>query len=367
MPNNRVKKVVYLVGAGATHGSIQSVGYNSRILMKDLTAPLANEIHDLIQNNRKFEKLNNLVNDIITNETDIEHIITFLGESSSLIHRQFADELRGIFETVLKSALCRIENDLGDDRFKLYSAMLDMYMVQNCPEHLHGILSLNYDEYIEHAALSIYEECVDFGINLTEYSGAGNRLKLLKLHGSFGWQDNWPISKGNSEPLWIPPGIQKSKEQYPFNILWGSAREMLNCDVLRIIGCKLSPSDWDLISLLFTTRHDNITRDHPYSVEVIDHPAHANKLQKQFPYLDVHSILEIDGIGKQLISELIRGSPRSFEDLDEAEKGKVFCLENDINWFRIWLEQMAEMFTQDLNITSIETVAGAFENLLSEN
>lgn len=365
MSDNRVKKVVYLVGAGATHGSIQSVGYNSGILMEDLTTPLANEINGLIQKNRKFEKLTNLVNDIITNETDFEHIITFLGESSSLIHRQFADELRRIFETVLKSALCRIESNLGDDRFKLYSAMLDMYKVQNCPEQLYGILSLNYDEYIEHAALSVNKECVDFGIKITEYSGAGNSVKLLKLHGSFGWQDNWPISIGNNETLWIPPGIQKSKERYPFNILWGSAREMLNCDVLRIIGCKLSPSDWDLISLLFTTRHDNITRDQPYSVEVIDHPAHADKLQKQFPYLKLHSILEIDGIGKQLISELIGGRPRSFEDLDEGEKGKVFCYSKNTNWFRIWLEQMAEMFMRDLNIESIKTDTGEFKKLLS--
>ena len=367
MSDNRVKKVVYLIGAGATHGSIKSVGYNGGILMDDLTTPLAKNIRNLIQANQKYKILTNLVNDIITNETDFEHIITFLGESSSSIHRQFAEELRRIFETVLKSELCRIESDLGDDRFKLYSAMLDMYEVENCPEQLHGILSINYDEYIEHAALSIYEERVDFGINITEYSSAGNRLKLLKLHGSFGWQDNWPISKGNSDPLWIPPGIQKSKERYPFNILWGSAREMLNCDVLRIIGCKLSPSDWDLISLLFTTRHDNITRDHPYSVEVIDHPAHADKLQKQFPYLDVHSILEIDGIGKQLISELFGGPPRSFEDLDEAEKGEVFCSAKDENWFRIWLEKMAEMFVQDLKITSIETIAGEFGNLLSDN
>ena len=365
MSNKRVNKVVYLVGAGATHGSIQSVGYNSGILMKDLASPLINEINGLIQGNWRYKKLENLVNNIITDGTDFEHIITFLGESSSLIHRQFAEELRRIFELVLKSALCRIESNLGNDRFKLYSAMLDMYLVQNCPEHLHGILSLNYDEYIEHAALAIYEECVDYGINLTEYSGAGNRLKLLKLHGSFGWQDNWPISIGNDDPLWIPPGIQKSKERYPFNILWGSAREMLNCDVLRIIGCKLSPSDWDLISLLFTTRHDNVTRDQPYSVEVIDHPTHADKLQKQFPYLEVHSILEIEGIGRQLISELIGGRPRLFEDLDEVEKDKVFCYSTNTNWFRKWLEQMAEMFMRDLNIESIKTDAGEFKKLLS--
>ena len=369
MASNRSKKqVVYLIGAGASHGSVKYVNYSGGILMVDLKSRLDNKIRNLIEEKDIYSNLKNLVNTIVSNDTDYEHVITFLDESTSNVHRQFAEELRIIFEKVLKAELISIEEDLKEERFKLYSALLDMHQLEDIPEELHGILSLNYDKLLEEAAEAVHKQPVDFGIGLIENSSVPKSIRLIKLHGSFYWEDNWPISEGDrGSPLWIPPGIQKSKERYPFNILWGLAREMLNCDVLRIIGCKLSQSDWDLISLLFTTRHGNITRNQPYRVEVIDHPQHAIKLQQQFPYLDIHSILEIDEIGEQLISERIGGLPRSFHELDENEKNKVLSNWKDDNWFQIWLKQRAEMYSRDLNISSIQTDFGEFARFLTGN
>ena len=41
----------------------------------------------------------------------------------------------------------------------------------------------------------------------------------------------------------------------------------------------------------------------PYKIEVIDSPLQAKHLRQLFPYLYVQSILEIEEIGQQLVSE----------------------------------------------------------------
>ena len=150
------KRVVYLLGAGASHGSVKAVGSSRGILMSDLGLPLAEAVRDLINKKRKkFGSLKHLVNEIVYEEADFEHIITFLDQSPSTVHRQFAEELRVVFAKVLRAELKAIHRDLGDDRYGLYSALLDMYKVHGCPEELGGILSINYDEYVEAAAKKV--------------------------------------------------------------------------------------------------------------------------------------------------------------------------------------------------------------------
>ena len=134
------------------------------------------------------------------------------------------------------------------------------------------------------------------------------------------------------------------------------------CDVLRIVGCRLTPNDWDLIALIFTTRHTHRDRT-PYTVEVIDSPLHAERVQKSFPYFEVRSILEIDHIGSHLVSELIDGEPRPFTTLTEEEKNHAMMRAGtDKNWFRLWLKQMAEFLYLELG--SVQTPLGALQKLL---
>ena len=369
--NGSHKKVVYLIGAGATQGCVQYVNSPRGLLMKDLIPKLAKEVHELIQSEaEKYGSLGTLANEVIVEDVDVEHVITFLDESPSFIHRQLADELRITFQTVLQSQLDTIKDEIGDNRFSLYAALLDMYQVEKCPEELHAILTINYDEYIEDAAASI-ERPVDFGIRLQEHEVSPKSLKLLKLHGSFGWKDTWPIPKVdnlNTEPLWIPPGILKGKQRYPFNVLWGLARELLDCDILRVIGCQLSPKDWDLISLLFTTRHTHTSRSSPFVVEVIDSPEHAIELKRLYPYLDIRSLLEIKiekmEIGNQLVGRFTEGPPRAFALLTPKELKKMYKnIGDEENWFHIWLKQMAESFASEPGV-GVETPKGKFEKLL---
>ena len=364
METHSPKKVVYLIGAGASQGCVSRANSKYGILMSDLGQPLIERLRDLITEEFAGNPtLTDLTNAVLTAETDFEHIITFLDDSPSKIHRQFADKMRIAFQEVLNERLNSIHTELGKDPVDLYAALLDMYQIKDCPEKLQGILTVNYDQYIETAVQQVIGKPVDFGFKVEGSGDLSSPVRLLKLHGSFGWQDSWPTTAGSgNNPLWIPPGIQKAKQMYPFNVLWGLAREMLSCDVLRIIGCRLGANDWDLVSLLFTTLH---VSDHysPYKIEVIDSPSNATRLKKELPYLEVQSILEVERVGREIVGVLTAGSPQNFEELPKH-------LQNSLadpswpnrNWFELWLIQMAEALYEDLD--SINTEAGLFEKLL---
>ena len=340
--------------------------------MSDLATELVASIRRLVESDVQYRPLLGVVNEIVEEEADFEHLITFFDESPSAVHRAFADGMREVFEEVLNARLQEIEMEYGSKRMSLYAALFDMYNVKGIDESLHGVLTLNYDDYIEVAAAEIYDLRridMDFG----ESTNEAKRSWFLKLHGSFAWEDAWPIRRraagSSSRPLWIPPGIRKGKERYPFNLLWGLARDVLNCDVLRIIGCRLGPSDWDLISLLFGTRHANRERDLPYSIEIIDSPKNAARLQESYPYLGVKSLFEIDtlGVGRNLVGEFLGTAPRRYDALSDAETTRlreVVERSGNENWFRRWLVQMGEGLQATLGAESTDTDKGAFRRWL---
>ena len=344
-------RVVYLIGAGASHACVQRVKSPYGILMKDLIQPMTDQAHQLLEHKYTSHRdLAALVNHVIVEETDFEHVITFLASSPSRHHREFAADLRLVFEHVLRDMLRKVRSQTGHNPIDLYAALFDMYNADTCPEVLQGILTTNYDPYIEEALVQAGHGPVDFGFDMSRAiaTETGSGVRLLKLHGSLDWKDTWPVSVGHDGPtLWIPPGIQKEKQAYPFNILWGLARELLSCDVLRIIGCRLDANDWDLISLLFTSIHVQ-SPYRPYRVEVIDAPARTAALRRSFPYLDPQSILELEHIGEQLISEWLPGKRRSYETLTDTEKFEVETIaRQEHNWFEIWLRHKCEyLFTE---------------------
>ncbi len=361
-PANR-ERVVYLFGAGASDACAKVAGSARGTLMRDLAVDLAEELRTFVTGAPTENKsLEALVNDVMDEETDIEHVITFLDESPSQQHREFAAVVRTRFAKVLRERLQQIRADLGDTPDSLYYALLDMHEVTGFGEELRGFLTLNYDDYLEHAIDRSTSHLLDQGVSIRPRPAGGATTRVLKLHGSFGWDDACPITTTGSGGLWIPPGIQKAKERYPFNVLWGLARELLDCDVLRIIGCRLGPNDWDLISLLFTTRHTSST-GWRYRIEVIDAPERAFYISRAFPYLGVQSLLEIDSIGSQLVSELIGGHPRSYRTLSpDAQKEVVSKAGTDRNWFFLWLKLKAETVYRDLG--RVDTPKGALKKLM---
>ena len=371
--NKDKANVVYLIGAGASHASVKSGGGSRGILMDDLKLPLAKAVQKLVScPGSQYSELGSFANDIVDDDVDVEQLITFLDESPAVIYRSFANELRYIFARILQDRLTAVEDELKDDRYSLYTVLLDMYSLEGCPEVLKGILSINYDEYVEAAAATVYGRPVDYGLAVSDPPDGPPCFRLLKLHGSFNWTDVWPVEVDKPTarpPLWIPPGIQKSKRRYPFSILWGLARELLDCDVLRIVGCRLSANDWDLISLLFSTRHARGGDQEPYSIEVVDCPTRAFRLQEDYPYLGVRSLFEMTdyNIGTSFIRSLLGMSSEIFSDLtDEQQEDARTRHYPSHNWFRLWLKEMAEALVQESGIDSTFTRSGEFDNFLVE-
>lgn len=358
------KEVVYLFGAGASHACAAWVDSPHGILMRDLIDPLLEELTPIAQDTyREDPRLEALVNTVIDNTADIEQIITFLAQSPSASHHKLADKLRHAFVRVLKSRLAEIEAHNGKPPIQLYQALIDLYDIGGFKETLKGVLTLNYDMYIEEAIRSVGRD-VDFGIVTDDVPTTSATYRLIKLHGSLDWKHAWPIAlhETGEAPFWIPPGIQKLKDQYPFNALWGSARELLDCDVLRIVGCNLSPNDWDLIALLFATRHTHDKRTVPYQVEVIDSPTSTARLRNAFPYLDIHSIFEAGAAGKRFFFEITGDADRSYASLSRAEQEEVELRLGSQNWFKVWLQHMAEGLLEEKG--SVATPSGHVERFL---
>ena len=361
-------RVVYLIGAGGSQACISSIGSPHKLLMKDLVAPLSERLNELIVNNVPEDNgIKYLVNSVMDGTTNVEQVITFLEDAPSVRHRELADIMRTAFEDVLRATLDLIAQDAGADAVRLYKVLLDLHNISDYPETLRGIITTNYDEYLEAAIEEVYSDAVDFGIQVDPPPLAKVKFPLVKLHGSFGWEDSWPIQRNPGSghtTLWIPPGIYKDKRNYPFNVLWGLARELLSCDLLRVVGFSLGPNDWDLISLLFASRHLNSSK--PLSIEIIDAPLQAHNLKKTFPYLELSSMLESEPIGSQLISELTgRPSPPFAELSNDDQQNLIEALGWDQNWFEVWLIARVETLFVDLGTVSTSSgiVQQFFENV----
>lgn len=356
------KRVVYLLGAGATHGCASFLGSTKRLIMPGLIEELAENMQDLVNRNyRDHSGIKRLVNDVVDEHTDFEQLITFLEDSTSETHRTFAADLKRIFSSVLRRRLEEVRNELGRRHSELYATLIDMHEVLGLDETLQGFLTLNYDVFLEHAIEEHHGYSVDHGVAVRPQRATGRTVRVLKLHGSFGWADTWPIEATSNyvAGLWIPPGIRKAKTQYPFNAIWGLARELLDCDILRIVGCNLGPNDWDLVSLLFTTMHTHASAG-PYQIEIIAGPRTAQHIAQLFPYLNVLSLIELPEIGRQVVAETLAGAPREYSSLSDDEQAEAMrnAQAKTANAFEYWLRLKGELMSID--VPSLHTNLGLF-------
>ncbi|HKP90725.1 MAG TPA: hypothetical protein VJT75_12230 [Thermoleophilaceae bacterium] len=365
------RRVVYLLGAGATQGAAQFAGSTANLVMRGLIERLLACTSDVYEEDA-FEGhpgLKRLVNDVVTADTDFEQLLTFLEDTPAGRYQEFAQRLETVFSTVLHEALEDVRAKLGDDHSALYAVLLDMHEVADSGEHLAGFLTLNYDNFLEHAIEHRCGRSIDYGAQVTTQTGDDQRepIPVLKLHGSFSWRPTWPveIAEEGNPGLWIPPGIRKAKGDYPFNVIWGAARELLDCDVLRIIGCNLGPNDWDLVSLLFTTMHGRES-GRPYEIEVIGRPNGAARMSETFPYLDVCPLLELPEIGAQFIAEVLGSEPQEFADLDETEQGRAIEAAGSkiSNPFQHWLRLKGELMHLD---RPLDTDLDLFKGFIEES
>ncbi len=365
------RRVVYLLGAGATQGAVQFAGSTAKLVMPGLIGRLLDRTSEAyMEAFADHAGLKHLVNDVVDDDTDFEHLLTFLEDTPSRRYQEFAQRLETVFSTVLRKALEDVRSELGEHHSALYAALLDMHEVADSGEQLAGFLTLNYDNFLEHAIEHGLGRAIDYGVQTSNPGGHDERepIPVLKLHGSFSWRPSWPVKVAEEidAGLWTPPGIRKAKGEYPFNAIWGTARELLDCDVLRIIGCNLGPNDWDLVSLLFTTMHGRESA-RPYKIEVIGWPEGAARVSETFPYLNVRSLLEIPEIGAQFIAEVLGSDPMEFSDLDETGRERAIEAAGAkiTNPFQHWLRLKGELMHRDL--PSINTDLNLFKRFIDES
>ena len=362
-------RVVYLLGAGATQGCIAHSGSRQELVMSGLAKPIFEKLQRVVEEKyRDHSGITRLVNNVMLPESgfDIEQLITFLEDSPTLAYRTFSSELRDVFSSVLIDRLADVKRELGVVRSRLYAALVDMHDVEGFNETLGGFLTLNYDVLLEHAIEHHLELDVDYGITIDTASVPSRRaITVLKMHGSLGWSREWPIRAELSDNpgVWIPPGLRKPKNDYPFNAIWGLARDLLNCDILRIVGCNLGPNDWDLVSLLFSTRYTHATAA-PYRIEVIAEYETVQRIRELFPYLEVLWLPDLPRVGEQIVGELLGGKPRRFAELSgRAQETVISKARQSIgNPFSYWLTQMGEAVATDL--PSLATASGVFEQFV---
>lgn len=296
------RKIVYLFGAGATQAekmySLRKVKVdwraegltNSDVSPRVLTNLFENnETRYLISKYGLDEKGLKFPSEY-GNDIDIEFLITLIESNKTEQSVKDAKILRDYYKEDILSKLKYGGNDIGNS---LYLALLEL---QNPDEKVLGYITLNYDSLFE-KALNDSTLKIDYGAWVGDSPGIQGNETLIKLHGSFDWFLNQETSKiqirdseaqkseppcpnhQEIEPLWIPPGLVKGYTDYPYNLLFGRARELLvECDLLRIIGCSLSSNDVLLISLIFGTQK---LKRGGYSIEIIDGPkAYGNVLKR---------------------------------------------------------------------------------------
>ncbi len=233
-----MSKVAYLFGAGASQGELSYAGPSNNILMQDIADGIALKMSK--QPNERFRVVSN---DLVEG-VNIEELITLYEMSGTRQHSEIAEKLKTLFRNEIEERIAALGGSFVPT---LLTALIDMHSVRGLREELVLILTTNYDDLIE-IAMQRVKGSINYSIKTTCTDGyyclKENRVPILKLHGSFNWKNKYPITiqkkiKKEKDVIWIPPGAVKNRQHYPFDVVWGKARELLECDTLRIVGSSL--------------------------------------------------------------------------------------------------------------------------------
>lgn len=285
-----ISKVIYLFGAGASESVLKSLNHYSGLLTGD--------IQNLIASKYSPKGINaNIWNEIIKRGNDIEHLISVLESNHNY---SASNKIRKYY----RDAIVQISKDISaNPPFNLYSVLIDMHInSKKINEELLCIVTLNYEDILEQTIKSQFGLGVDYVIHsFKDKQENHKKIKVFKLHGSFNWLNTRPVRVKKmttikpEDTLWIPPGVDKKKDNYPFNILWGHfSEQLLRCDILRIVGCSLSRNDWGLIPILYTLQKFNENNSKGFRLEIIDYPKTCENIKNNYKYLNVIELTEIN-------------------------------------------------------------------------
>lgn len=346
------KKVVYLFGAGATQAVLKSNNPTDGLLTKD--------IQEKIENKYKSRGLTKKIWNELISVSDIEHLISVLetqhqNQASEKIRKYYRESIIEIAEPISKNP----------PQKNLYSVLIDYYNIENLDEELVCFITLNYEDILERTIISLFNRQIDYSLYSNSIKLLPDAIKVLKLHGSFNWQNTRPVSiknmtiKNSPNSLWIPPGVEKRKDNYPFNILWGQATEyLMQCDILRVVGCSLSRNDWGLIPILYTVQKFNVSKINT-EIEIIDYPSTAQNIIDNYKYMKFTSITDIPEFLEFHKKKLPFASSIALTEEINAK----FNDRDKSNPFYEWLDAKIDyLFYKGVNIKTVDNIVYNFYN-----
>ncbi len=321
------KKVAYLIGTGAIQASLDYEKYTEKILMKNIKDMMFREIYK-----QNIKELKPVINQLGGKGADVEHLISLYSQAG---YDKIAKSLKQLFFEVLTKVISNVDSKSENGVFvpKLLLTLFDMYNIKEFNEKLVGILTINYEDLIERALAETFG-AINYGFkikqNKTKFKYQQKLPPIIKIHGSFNWENSYPINvsdelvKNNDSEqiLWLPPSITKDRSRYPFNKAWGISHEILECDILRVIGCSLNRNDWHLISLLYITQQ--ISQNKRYIIELINFDIECKKIIKDYDYLSFESIFNSAEFKKYFKNKYDQVNEKNIMIYLDDEGGNVF-------------------------------------------
>lgn len=314
---NAETQVAYLLGAGATHAELLAVSDSNStegaFLEKNslLLAEVSRRVCRLAWRRGDFKEpiKQLLASGALTN---IELFISLLEENEVEATAKIVRRLKERIETDITEIIEPLRSS-----FYLHKALFEFHKKTSL-ERVVGVISLNYDYLADDAYRLVWGAEPDYCFSAQSATKAS--FPLLKLHGGFDLQyrkERLPI---------VTPGINKNYLALPYSFIWGRALEVLiECDVLRVIGCSLSTNDVGIIDLLFKA---HLIRGRPFTLQLIDFDPEDNRIKEHFGFFpEIQTATEIE---KKLIGDIT---------IRYRNKG--------VNPFKIWLRAKLKQMLDD--------------------
>ena len=296
MPDSIPKKVVYLFGAGATHAELDIDSELGQ--QKQLGLLISNVSERVIEKARRDTKyLEDLeMVSAARGSLNIELLISLI--ENSKIHRW--QEKTRLLKSLIEKDIKRVLTPSRTKTFHLHLGLLELHAhdFMKAREEVIGLISLNYDDVLDKAYKAVHRVDPNYCFSLDTSTPSSNNLPLLKLHGSFNWKNQKIRGRKRNIEI-IPFGSSKNYLHSPYSFIWNRSLEtLIECDVLRVIGCSLSPNDGHLIDLLFRA---HLEKGDTFQIEIIDWEAVGENIQKNYGFFrEIKRLTEIEG---NLISE----------------------------------------------------------------
>lgn len=276
------KKIVYLFGAGATHAEIERIEVDADSFSYGLQIRhVTKRVLLKAQEEKGFKEVEMFFK--TKDNTNIELLISLLenndyDDENSI--GKIVNRVKDLMEKDIQGKLTKRKIN----KFALYKGLLEFQNLILDKEILLGLITLNYDSVLDKAYEYRYGYLPDYSYSSKREFVPGVRqekIPLLKLHGSFDWDNILVVGKHRKIPI-VPLGASKNFLRLPYNFIWGRSLEILvGCDILRVVGCSLSPNDIHLIDLLFKAHR---LKGKPIEIQIISSAQGGMEIKNRYSF-----------------------------------------------------------------------------------